>query len=296
MAQEIAIVNGVLSPEKHAFVPVLDRGFLFGDSVYEVIRTRNGIPFLFDDHFERLSASSARIDMKLPLTKDELKIQIKRGLKESGFNETYIRIIVSRGISPPNINPRLAEGNTWVILFRKLELPPKEEYENGISTHIPNIFRNDRQALDPAIKSGNYLNNILALKEALEKGAKEAIIQNREGYITEATTANVFIVENGKALTPPCEEGILHGITRKLILNMAKENNLPCAEERIPLERFLKADEIFITSTLRDILPVTKINGKPVGNGKPGPVTKKFIEAFQIKAEEINKKEMDEWE
>ncbi len=293
---DLAIVNGNLLPLEEARVPALDRGFLFGDSVYEVIRTREGVPFLMERHFERLRASAGRIGIPLPFDLAGLAGEIRRGLEGVGYGDAYIRIIVSRGYGPPNIDFRLVDqGPSWVLMFRELHLPEPKAYEEGIAAAVPQVRRNDREALDPAIKSGNYLNNILALKEAIERGAQEAVLLNREGHVTEATTANIFIVEKGAYLTPPLGEGILSGITRALILERAAGDGLEAAEETIPLGRFLKAGEVFLTSTTRDILPITSLDGNPVGTGRPGPATLKLMERFRAWAEEIHEKEKRAW-
>ena len=263
---DLAIVNGSLLPLEEARVPALDRGFLFGDSVYEVIRTREGVPFLMERHFQRLQASAGRLGFELPFDPPGLAREIRRGLEGACYAEAYIRIIVSRGYGPPNIDPRMVDhGPSWILIFRKLIVPDAETYRKGIPAAVPQVRRNDREALDPAIKSGNYLNNILALKEAIEAGAQEAILLNRDGHVTEATTANIFIVEKDAYLTPPLAEGILSGITRALILERAAAEDLPAREETIPLDRLLTAEEIFLTSTTRDILPITTLDGKPVG-------------------------------
>lgn len=294
---DLAIVNGSLLPLEEARVPALDRGFLFGDSVYEVIRTREGVPFLMERHFGRLQASAERIGISLPFDLQGMAGEIRKGLDGTGYTDAYIRIIVSRGYGPPNIDFRMVEeGPSWVLMFRELHVPGPEAYREGIAAAVPQVRRNDREALDPAIKSGNYLNNILALKEAVERGAQEAILLNREGHVTEATTANIFIVERGRYLTPPLVEGILSGITRALILERASGDGLEAGEETIPLDRLLSADEVFLTSTTRDVLPITSLDGKPVGTGRPGPATRKLMERFEAWAEEIHQREKQAWQ
>lgn len=292
----IAIVDGKLTREEEAVVPVLDRGFLFGDSVYEVVRTRNGVPFQLAEHFARLETSAGRIGLELPLDLGGLAALIRKGLSAAGFRESYLRAVVTRGSGPPNINPAYARTAPCVVLLvRDLGLPPAEAYERGIAAAIPATFRNDRRALDPAIKSGNYLNNILALREALEEGAQEALLLNAEGHVTEATTANVFIVEGGALLTPPPMEGLLLGITRALLLAMAREQGLPAREEPIPLERLQAAAEIFITSTTRDIVPITRLDLRPVGSGAPGPETRRLMGLFAAYVEKVHRAEALSW-
>ena len=292
----IAIVNGDIQPEKEARIPVLDRGFLFGDSVYEVIRTREGVPYQVEPHLRRLRASAEQIRMELDLGPGEIRRWMRRGMTEAGHGETYIRIVVSRGSGPSDINPRLAEKRTWVMLFRELRTPTPRQYAEGIGAAIPRTCRNDPGALNPAIKSGNYLNNILALLEAQEKGAEEALILNKEGYLTEATTANAFIVEGERIYTPPLAGGILEGITRAFLLEMAERDGCPVKEEHISLNRLQGAREIFITSTTKDILPITRLDGEPLGEGRPGPVTRDLMERMEGWAAERLRHDRESWE
>ncbi len=275
-------INGKIVPESEAYVPAMDRGFLFGDGVYEVIRTRGGKLFHPELHYARLTQSAQRLRIPFPWSLEELEKNIEATREAAGTGEHYVRIILTRGTGlAPNIDPAHApSAPNIVLLVRPLELPSREQYEKGFSAWLVNTLRNHRQALDPAIKSGNYLNNIIALMEAKDHGADVALLLNSDGFLTEAPTSNVWIVKDGRTLTPPPEAGILLGITRGLLLDMARREDLPVYEEAISRETLLEADEIFLTSTLKDILAITALNGNPVGDGKPGPVTKDLARRF----------------
>ncbi len=276
-------INGKIVPENEALVPAMDRGFLFGDGVYEVIRTRGGKLFHPELHYARMTQSAERLRIPFPWSLDELIENIEATRKATGQGDHYVRIILTRGTGlAPNIDPAHAPANpNMVLLVRPLELPSEEDYAKGWSAWLVNTLRNHRRALDPAIKSGNYLNNIIALMEAKDHGADVALLLNVDGELTEAPTSNAWIVKDGRTLTPPPEAGILLGITRGLLLDMAREQDLPVYEEQISREDLLAADEIFLTSTLKDILAITTLNGNPVGDGKPGPVTKDLAKKFK---------------
>jgi branched-chain amino acid aminotransferase len=266
-------LDGVLLREDAAQVPVLDRGFLFGDSVYEVLATRDGTPFAWPEHLERLRASAHAIYLDIGLTDRELMARVVETVRQAGFAGSYIRIIVTRGTgTAPNIDLAHAPGPArCVILVRDLPAGRATATELALIDRL----RNDARAMDPAVKSGNYLNNVLGLAEARAKGAADALFLNGRGHVTEATTANVWIVQRGVARTPPLSAGILAGVTRGILLERLQRGGpgLPAAEERDLTAADLRgADEIFLTSTLRDVLPVTKLDGRPVGSGRPGPV------------------------
>jgi branched-chain amino acid aminotransferase len=275
-------INGKIVPEQEAFVPAMDRGFLFGDGVYEVIRTRGGKLFHPELHYARLIKSAERLRIPFSWSLDDLIQNIEATREAAGAGDHYVRIILTRGTGlAPNIDPAHAPADPNVVLLvRPLELPSEADYARGWSAWLVNTLRNHRRALDPAIKSGNYLNNIIALMEAKDHGADVALLLNSEGYLTEAPTSNAWIVKDGRTLTPPPEAGILLGITRGLLLDMARKQDLPVYEEEISRENLLAADEIFLTSTLKDILAITTLNGNPVGDGKPGPITKDLAKRF----------------
>ncbi len=282
-------IGGRIVGEQEAFVPAMDRGFLFGDGVYEVLRTRRGRLFCPDRHLERLRRSASRIRVPLPLEQAGLLARIEETVAAAGNPESYVRVILTRGVGlVPNIDPDTSCGTpNLVILVRPLELPSPEQYERGLSAWVVETLRNDRRAMDPAIKSGNYLNNILGLMEAKDRGADVALFLNAAGCLTEAPTSNAWIVKDGRILTPPPEAGILLGITRSLILEMGRAQGLPIEERAISAAELRAADEIFLTSTLKDVIAVTRLDGRPVGNGRPGPVTRDLAARFEAYADSL---------
>ena len=283
-------VNGRITPETQAVIPVLDRGFLFGDSIYETFKTVEGIPFAFARHMERLHASAARLRFEVPLSDAAMAARIKVTIAAAGGGgERYIRIIVTRGVSAaPNIDPAHARGQpNLVILVRDLEDFPPEMYERGIALAIPSILRNDRRALDPAIKSGNYLNNILGLMEAKERGANDAVFLNTSQEVSESSTSNVGIVRDGRVATPPLTAGILPGVTRAILLEAAARDGLVIHEQTLRREDLAAAQEVFLTSSLKGVMPVTRLDGRTIGDGKPGPLTRRLSQIYARRESEL---------
>ena len=294
----VTFVNGKITPEADAVVPVMDRGFLFGDSIYEVVRTYDRVPLAYDQHMARLRASADRLSIQLKFTDQQLAGWIRQTMQASGATgERYIRFIITRGNSAhPNIDPDHARtGCNVVILVRDLDPGGPEVFERGLTVAIPGTLRNDPRSLDPAIKSGNYLNNILGLMEAKKKGAKEAIFLNALREVTEAPTANVGIVKAGKALTPPLSVGILAGVTRAILLEEAQRHQVPFRDQSITVEDLLAADEVFFMSTLRGVLPVTSLEGRAVGNGKPGPVSRQLQTLYEARVAQMIDAARPQW-
>jgi branched-chain amino acid aminotransferase len=289
----VCSINGQIEPETRARIPCLDRGFLFGDSIYEVIRTHDRVPYAFDAHLKRLRASADRLRLQLPFSEDELADQVRTTIRAADRlrraepdqpqgTEKYIRVIVSRGTgSMPNIDTVYVASPPNVVIFVR-HLQPANDPAAAIRACIVQTLRNDRRALDPAIKSGNYLNNILGLMEAKQRGGGEAIFLNSSGLVTEASTSNVGIVKDGRAWTPPLDSGILAGVTRSVLLAAAKAAGVAFAERAFDLAELRAADEVFLTSTLRGVLPVTQLDDDRVGAGKPGPVTGQLQELLAV--------------
>lgn len=285
-------LDGTIQPESAARLPVLDRGFLFGDSVYEVLATRRGVPFAAREHLARLRTSAAGIRLELPFQDAELLARVKRVIAAAGFAESYIRIIVTRGTgTAPNIDLAYAPGPAATLILVR-ELPGKTTSTAHLA--IVSRQRNARLALDPAIKSGNYLNNVLGLAEAKDRGATDALFFNAEGFATEATTSNFFAVREGVIHTPPLDAGILAGVTRDLLFPTCAAVGIPLRERNLDEAAVRTADELFLTSTLRDVLPVTKLDGAPVGRSAGraagsgaavGPITARVLQAWQQFAE-----------
>lgn len=277
-------LNGSILPETEASVPVLDRGFLFGDSVYEVICTRRGIPFAAIEHLDRMRLSAAGLGIDLDLDDDQILARIKATLVAAANPESYVRIIVTRGTgTAPNIDLAHAPGPlTWVLLVRDLAVKPGQPSHLAI---VPRL-RNDRRALDPAIKSGNYLNNVLGLAEAKRRGATECLFLNAAGFATEASTSNFFCVDDGILLTPPSTAGLLKGITRSLLFDCCAKHGFEVVEKDITEREVRDADELFLSGTTKDVAPVTHLDGQPVGDGTAGPVTRRLMETFADYCEE----------
>lgn len=258
-------VDGALVPEGEAVVPVLDRGFLFGDSVYEVIRTRNGCLFAWREHFERMRASAEALWMPLDLDDRTILQRVLATVAAAGNPEHYVRIVVTRGTgTAPSIDLAAATGPLrWIVFARPL--PPGPATARVL---VVDRLRNDRRALDPAVKSGNYLNNVMGLAEAKKAGATDCLMLNADGNVTEASTSNVVVVKDGVHRTPPLRAGILAGITRALWLDFLRERGERIEEVDVTRRDLETADAIALTSTLRDVSPVTHLDGRELPQTK----------------------------
>lgn len=277
---EIVNVNGTVTPASQAMVPVLDHGFLYGDGVYETLRTYGGEAALVDRHLARLDRSCGMIRVKsVPAAR--VKEELGRTLAAAGNEESYIRIMVTRGTGAIGYESSLQLEPTLVIIVLPLKRIPAESYERGVRLVIGERRRNPVDSLDPAIKSCNLLNNVLAHLEAQDARASETILLNTRGFVAEGSHTNVFFVRDGVLRTPALACGILAGITREVTLEAARAIGVPAEEGMFPREELESADEIFVTSTLQEILPGTELDGKPVGGGKPGPVTRRLLEQFR---------------
>jgi len=292
------LIDDAIFDEATASISIFDRGFLYGDSVYEVVRTYAGRPFELERHFARMEQTSRRIDLSLP-PRETIVGELVRTLLAAGNSESYARIVVTRGVGDFGLSPLLARGqNRLVIIVRPLAPPPEEQYERGLQMAIARTRRNPPQALDPALKTGNYLNNILALREAHEAGADDAILLDLHGRVTEGTTSNVFFVQRGVLVTPPLALGMLEGVTRGLFIEIARAEGLMVREEPHGPEALAAADEVFMTSTLREAMPVTSLlflespgdQVRKVGNGMPGPMSRRLRAAFRAYVERTHQR------
>lgn len=270
-----------------ATVSVFDRSFLYGDSLYEVARTYRGKPFGLSEHWDRLWESARLCKMDLPFGRDHLEAETLRTLDVFQRNfpgtETYIRVVVSRGIGKIGFAVQnLQSPPTVVLLLQPLEPPTKKAYQKGMRLRISERLRNPPEALTPAMKSGNYLNSLLAFLEAQEKGDEDAILCNSEGFLTEGTTFNLFYVKNNVLHTSPFEIGILDGITRRLLIAAARKNGLGVRVVRFPPDRLFSADAVFVTSTIREVFPVGSMDGKRLfKEGAPPAIVKKLLALFR---------------
>jgi len=275
-----ASVNGIVVPAEEARVSVLDNGFAFGDSVYEVLRTYGGLAFEPGRHFRRLRASADRLGFSVPASDADLLAQADALLTRAGTGESYIRIIVSRGLGDCSYSFERVQGPTVVMIQKPLPPYPAWHYEDGIKIAAVGVRRNHPRALDPAIKSSNLLNNILAVREAQSRGAEEPVLLNQEGFLAEGASTNVFLALAGTLFTPPLSAGILAGITREVVLELLPGLGIPFDERPLHLDELLSADEAFMTSTTREVVPVRRVDEAPVGNGRPGPLTRRVMKAF----------------
>ena len=275
-------INGEFLPLAEAKVSVFDRGFLYGDGVFEGIRAYHGRVFRLDQHLERLYRGAKAILLELPLTPAELREVVLESVRRNGLRDAYIRLVVSRGSGDLGLDPRNCRTQaTIVVIVDKLALYPREAYENGLEVITCVTRRNMPSALNPEVKSLNYLNNILAKIEVAKAGAHEGLMLNHLGYVAEATGDNIFLVRNGQIITPPVHTGILEGITREVVFELAGMMKLPLHTEDITLYQVYTADECFLTGTAAEIVPVARVDGRIIGDGKPGPITQRLMERFK---------------
>jgi branched-chain amino acid aminotransferase len=285
-----ASVNGEIVPLEEARVPVLDNGFLFGDSVYEVLRTYGGRPFESRRHFRRMRASADRLGISVPLSDEALGERVQALLDRAGNGESYIRIVVTRGVGNSSYDFDAVEGPTVVMIQRKLAPPSERHYTEGIRLSAVDVRRNHTLSLDPAIKSSNLLNNILALREARARGGEEPVLLNHAGEIAEGASTNVFVVKEGRLATPPLSTGILAGITRELVLELAAAEGIPAREQSLVLDDLLGAEEAFLSSTTREVMPIRQVDDHVIGEGRPGPLTRRLMQAFRAFTESFRER------
>ena len=271
-------LNGQIGESAH--ISVLDHGFLFGDSVYEVVSTTHGKPVFMAEHLRRLRNSAKALELTIPYTDQQFESEIDKTLKAAGNRESYIRIIVTRGEGELDLDPDSCTRPNVLILIKDAVIYPREQYEKGINLALVTVKRNLKESLNPGIKTGNYLNNVLAKMEAKRAGAADALMLNVLGNLAESTTSNFFFVQDGRIMTPSLECGILAGITRDVVIRLARENGFLMEEGEWPPEVLEQAEEAFITGTVRKVMPVTMLNGRPIGDGKPGPATQKLMRLY----------------
>lgn len=277
-------LDGRFVDEADAKVSVFDHGLLYGDGVFEGIRLYGGNVFRLDQHLERLEYSAKAILLDLPVTRAELAQATCETCRVNGLQDAYIRLVVTRGVGDLGLAPWNCSRPSLFIIASKIALYPPEYYENGLAIVTVPTRRIGPAALPPTIKSLNYLNNILGKIEARQFGALEAIMLNEQGYVAECTADNVFIVHKGELITPSASQGALKGITRGAILDIGAELKVPIRETDMTRYDVWCADECFLTGTGAEVIPVTKLDGRQIGSGKPGPVTQRILEAFRRRA------------
>lgn len=281
----VVYVNGRISDAAEAVIPVFDHGFLYGEGVYETLRTYGGKPFLFDAHMKRLRRSAGMIALDVPGTDDEMMAKIRETVAaEPGIDEAYIRILITRGVGELTYNLAATPVPSTVIIVKPFPDPPASHFSDGIALALVSVRRNHPSALNPRIKSNNLLNNALAMQEALRQGAEEALMLNQQDEVAECSQSNFFIVKDGTVFTPPLTAGLLPGITREFVFEVGKDAGVTVEEKTLHTADLWEADEAFITGTTREITPVVKVDGRPFGDGKPGPVTLQLLKVFREKA------------
>lgn len=281
-------VNGEIAPAAQAAIPVYDHGFLYGEGVYETLRTYNQVPFQYDGHTRRLRASAGYIALDVPFTDGELLEWISDTTAAAGeMTEAYIRVLLTRGIGELTYDVHATPTPSLVIIVKPLEEPPAHVFSEGIRISLVSVLRNHPGSVDPIIKSNNLLNNALAMQEANRRGAEEGLMCNYRGELSECSQANFFMVRGGVALTPQSEAGLLEGLTRSFLFEVGREVGVEVRGTTLVPKDLESADEAFITSTTRELSPVTRIDDRVIGSGKPGAVTMKLLEGYRRRARAI---------
>ncbi|MCX5668114.1 MAG: branched-chain-amino-acid transaminase [Candidatus Omnitrophica bacterium] len=274
-------LNGKLVDKDKAVISVFDHGLLYGDGVFEGIRSYNSLVFRLKEHIDRLYRSAEAIELKIPMTKADMIKAVLETLKANGLKDAYIRLVVTRGSGDLGLDPRKCKVPTVFIITDKISLYPKEFYQNGLAIITAKTRRNLVTALNPKIKSLNYLNNILAKIDAIKAGMEEAIMLTYNDYVAECTGDNIFIISGGRLITPPADVGALEGITRDAVIGLARMMGIGFEEKMIKIEDIYAASEVFLTGTAAEIIPVTMIDKRRINDGKPGEVTKRLMEEFK---------------
>jgi branched-chain amino acid aminotransferase len=283
-------VNGKIAPADQAVVPVYDHGFVYGEGVYETLRTYNKVPFLYDRHIRRLRASADRLLLDVPYDDATMLAWIEQTVAAAGpLDEAYIRILHTRGVGELNYDPKSTPAPTTVVIVKPFEAPAPRVFNDGIRIALVDMLRNHPKSVNPIIKSNNLLNNALAMQMAYRSGAEEALMCNFRGELTECSQANFFMVRNGAALTPTSEAGLLEGVTRGFLFEIGREIGIDVREETLYPKDLESAEEMFITSTTRELSPVVNIDGRAVGTGKPGPVTQRLLARYQERARQLSR-------
>ena len=276
----IIYLDGEFVQEEKAVVSVFDHGLLYGDGVFEGIRAYHNRVFKLEEHVDRLYESAHTIGIKIGMTKQEMTEVVLETCRQNNLRDAYIRLVVSRGKGDLGLDPRKCSKETVFCIAATINLYPEEFYQNGLKLVTVATRRNISEACNPRVKSLNYLNNIYAKIEATLQNAPEAVMLNNEGYVAEATGDNIFVVKNGKLTTPPVYAGILEGITRNCVMELARKRNIEVKEELFTRMDMYIADEIFLTGTAAEVIPAVAYDGRVVGEGKPGPMTKQLIADF----------------
>ena len=274
-------IDGKLYDKEDAKISVFDHGLLYGDGVFEGIRKYNGKIFKCVEHIDRLFESARAIGIRMPMSKKEVIKAMEDTLKANDLKDGYVRLLVTRGIGDLGLDPKLCEKPSVIIIADKIQLYPPEIYEKGLELITAATPRNHQEALSPRIKSLNYLNNIMAKMEGHQANVREVVMLNLDGYVCECSADNILLVKNGVLKTPPASAGILKGITRDTIMEIAQESGTEVREENITRFDLYVADEVFLCGTAAELIAAVKIDGRVINDGKPGPVFKELLGKFR---------------
>ena len=274
-------IDGEFLPKAEAKVSVFDHGLLYGDGVFEGIRSYNGRVFKLDKHLERLYDSAKSIMLQIPISIETMKETVLETLRRNRLTEAYIRLIITRGVGDLGLDPDKCPKPSIIIIADKIVLYPQKFYEDGLEIVTASVRRNYAEAINPRIKSLNYLNNILAKIEGKQAGAEEVLMLNAEGYVVECTGDNIFWIKNETLVTPPVHIGILEGVTRNSVINLAQDAGIHVEERVFTRHDLYIADECFLTGTAAEVIPVVKIDRRAIGDGQPGKITQRLIAAFR---------------
>jgi branched-chain amino acid aminotransferase len=284
-------VNGKISGADEAVIPVYDHGFVYGEGIYETLRTYNRVPFLYDRHMRRLRASATHLRLDVPFDDATLLKWIDGTVAAAGpMEDAYIRVLLTRGVGELTYDIKATPAPSLVIIVKPVDEPSTRVDHDGISISLVPILRNHPGSVNPVIKSNNLLNNALAMQEAYRRGGEEGLMLNYRGEISECSQANFFIVRGGVALTPRSAAGLLEGVTRAFLFEVGQETGIDVREDTLYPADLDTAEEAFITSTTRELSPVVRIDDRIIGTGKPGPVTKKLLEGYRRRANELTRK------
>lgn len=274
-------IDGTFYADNEAKISVFDHGLLYGDGVFEGIRFYNGRVFRLKEHLDRLYDSARAICLTVPLTQDEMTRAVLESIRQNQLRDGYIRLVVTRGVGDLGLNPKLCKKATVIIIAANITLYPAELYQKGLEVVTCATRRVSASALSPAVKSLNYLNNVMAKIEAMQAGAGEGLMLNDQGHVAECTGDNIFVIKNGAISTPPISAGALRGITRQVVIDIAAEFGMPVAQENMTRYELYIADEIFLTGTAAEVIPVVKLDSREIGDGRPGSLTARFIARFR---------------
>ena len=285
-------VNGRIADQEHAVISVFDHGFLYGEGVYETLRTYNGHPFLFDRHMRRLRRSAGMLSLTVPLNDSQIDARFREtmraaGLDEGAGREAYIRILVTRGVGELSYDPAACPTPSIVVIVKPHVAPARDVFDKGVRVALVPIVRNHPGSVNPLIKSNNLLNNALAMQEAFRRGGFEGVMRNYRGELAECTQSNLFVVKDGGALTPNLDSGLLPGITREFLFEVGAALGIPVQEAVLRDEDLFGADEAFLTSTTREVVPIVQVDDRRIGSGSPGPVTKALLDGYRTRAQQL---------